>query len=40
MYTVFQMRLSKEFNRVLPELPEFAQRLLGVHDSRQGQAHV
>jgi hypothetical protein len=40
MYTVFQMRISKEFNRVLPELPEFAQRLLGVHDSRQGQAHV
>jgi len=31
MYTVFEMRLSKEFNRVLPELPEFTRRVLGVH---------
>lgn len=31
MYTVFRMRLSEEFNRILPELPEFTRRILGVH---------
>lgn len=40
MYTVFRMRLSKEFNQLLPELPEFAQRLLGVREHRRGVAHV
>ncbi len=30
MYTVFRVKLSREFNRVLPELPEMAQRVLGV----------
>lgn len=40
MYTVFRMRLSKEFNQLLPELPEFAQRLLGVHQPRRGEGHV
>ncbi len=30
MYTVFRIKLSREFNRVLPELPEMAQRVLGV----------
>jgi hypothetical protein len=31
MYTVLQMRLSKEFNQIVPPLPELVRRLLGVH---------
>lgn len=31
MYTVFKVKLSQEFNRILPELPELTQRVLGVH---------
>lgn len=31
MNTVFRMKLSEEFNRILPELPEFTRRILGVH---------
>lgn len=31
MYTVFRMRLSQEFNRILPELPEMTKRVLGVY---------
>ncbi|MCH8327194.1 MAG: PPOX class F420-dependent oxidoreductase [Candidatus Marinimicrobia bacterium] len=31
MYTVFKMKLSQEFNRILPELPEMTQRVLGVY---------
>ncbi len=30
MFAVFKMKLSQEFNRILPELPELARRLLGV----------
>jgi hypothetical protein len=30
MFTVFRMKLSKEFNRILPELPELTRRILGV----------
>ena len=30
MFAVFKMRLSQEFNRILPELPELARRILGV----------
>lgn len=30
MYTVFRVKLSQEFNRILPELPELAERVLGV----------
>jgi len=36
MFTVFRMRLSKEFNRLLPELPELTRRILGVHRSSKG----
>jgi hypothetical protein len=32
MYTVFKVKLSQEFNRILPELPELTQRVLGVHN--------
>ncbi len=31
MYTVFKVKLSREFNRILPELPELTQRVLGVY---------
>ena len=31
MYTAFRIKLSEEFNRILPELPELTQRVLGVH---------
>lgn len=31
MYTVFRVKLSQEFNRILPELPELTQRMLGVY---------
>lgn len=30
-YTVLRMRMTKEFNKVVPQLPEFSRRLLGVH---------
>ena len=30
MNTVFRMKLSEEFNRILPELPEFTRRILGI----------
>jgi hypothetical protein len=30
-YTVLRMRMTKEFNKVMPGLPEFCRRLLGVH---------
>ncbi len=30
MYTVFSIKLSQEFNRILPELPELTRRILGV----------
>jgi hypothetical protein len=29
-YTVLRMRMTKEFNKVMPGLPEFSRRLLGV----------
>jgi hypothetical protein len=32
MYTVLRMRMSQEFNRIVPELPSLARRLLGIHD--------
>ncbi len=35
MYTVFRVKLSQEFNRILPELPELVQRVLGVHHHGQ-----
>ncbi len=31
MYTVLRMRMTQEFNKVMPQLPELARRLLGVH---------
>ena len=31
LYTVTRMRMTQEFNRVIPPLPELVRRLLGVH---------
>jgi hypothetical protein len=31
MYTTLRMRMTQEFNRVIPELAELVSRLLGVH---------
>lgn len=30
-YTVLRMRMTQEFNKVVPQLPEFTRRLLGVN---------
>ncbi|MBK7407895.1 MAG: hypothetical protein IPJ40_07325 [Saprospirales bacterium] len=30
-YTVLRMRMTQEFNKVVPDLAEFTRRLLGVH---------
>jgi len=32
MYTVLRLRMSREFNRVIPPLPDLVRRLLGVDD--------
>lgn len=31
LYTVLKMRMTREFNRCVPELPQLARRLLGIH---------
>ncbi len=31
MYTTLRLRLTQEFNQVVPELPELSRRILGVH---------
>lgn len=31
MYTVLRMRMTQEFNRIVPRLPELTRRLLGIH---------
>jgi len=31
MYTILQMRMTREFNRVVPPLPQLVRRLLGVY---------
>jgi hypothetical protein len=31
VYTVLRMRMTQEFNKVMPGLPEFSRRLLGVY---------
>lgn len=33
MYTTLRMRMTQEFNQVVPQLPELLRRLLGVHRS-------
>lgn len=34
VYTVLKMRMTQEFNQVMPMLPEFSRRLLGVYRPR------
>ena len=31
LYTVLKMRMTQEFNKVMPQMPELAARLLGTH---------
>lgn len=31
LYTTVRLRMTQEFNKVMPQLPELARRLLGVH---------
>lgn len=31
LYTVLRMRMTQEFNKIVPELPDLVRRLLGVH---------
>jgi hypothetical protein len=31
VYTVLRLRMTQEFNKVMPGLPEFSRRLLGVY---------
>jgi hypothetical protein len=31
MYTILRMRMTREFNRVVPPLPQLVRRLLGVY---------
>ena len=38
MYTTLRMRMTQEFNRVIPELAELVSRLLGVHRLESKQA--
>ncbi|MEE2714297.1 MAG: hypothetical protein VX913_16115 [Planctomycetota bacterium] len=39
-YTVLKMRMTNEFNKVMPGLPEFSRRLLGVNRKGQRKAPV
>lgn len=32
MYTVLRLRMTQEFNRIVPQQPELVRRLLGVHE--------
>ena len=34
VYTVLRLRMTQEFNKVVPGLSEFSRRLLGVHERR------
>ncbi len=36
VYTVLRMRMTQEFNKVMPGLPEFSRRLLGVYQKQIG----
>lgn len=38
VYTVLRLRMTQEFNKVMPGLPEFSRRLLGVHEPARASA--
>lgn len=35
IYTVLKMRMTQEFNKVIPQLPELSARLLGIHQEQR-----
>jgi hypothetical protein len=35
MYTVLRMRMTQEFNKIMPSLPDLARRLLGVYQKER-----
>lgn len=37
-YTILRMRMTQEFNKVVPQLPELARRLLGVWQGKSSRA--
>jgi hypothetical protein len=39
MYTVLRMRMTREFNEVVPQLPDLIRRLLGVYYQEDSDAH-
>jgi hypothetical protein len=39
MYTVLRMRMTREFNQLVPQLPDLIRRLLGVYYQEASDAH-
>lgn len=39
MYTVLRMRMTREFNQLVPDLPDLIRRLLGVYYQEASDAH-
>jgi len=39
MYTVLRMRMTREFNQLVPQLPDLIRRLLGVYHQEASDAH-
>lgn len=39
MYTVLRMRMTREFNELVPQLPDLIRRLLGVYYQEDSDAH-
>jgi hypothetical protein len=40
MYTVLRMRMTREFNQVMPQLPDLIRRLLGIYYQEASDAHL
>ncbi|MDH5474736.1 MAG: hypothetical protein OEX22_03490 [Cyclobacteriaceae bacterium] len=34
-YTIFKVKMTEEFNKVMPPIAEFSKRILGVHEKRK-----
>ena len=39
MYTVLRMRMTREFNQLVPQLPDLIRRLLGIYHQEASDAH-
>ena len=39
MYTVLRMRMTREFNQLVPQLPDLIRRLLGIYYQEASDAH-